>query len=208
MVMGAVELPPQLKRVPFAALGLHSNLDQAVDGEGCLPGFACATGNLSILKADLLRVGLFDETFRNYGWEDSDFGYRAAQAGLRLLYNPRAVSFHHDHAITLKLHGERMRRAAQLAWILFKKHPDLARQMTMFRDKGYIAWHDDPPNIILRKAARTVMSLAPALKTLEGVTRAVEAMWPSPTLLRPLYRWIIGTYICIGYREGLKTRYG
>jgi hypothetical protein len=91
---------------------------------------------------------------------------------------------------------------------LFPKHPELESQMAMFRDKGYVRWREDPLHIILRKLARSIMILPPALKMLEGITSAVEALWPSPVLLRPLYRWVIGTYICLGYREGLKAQHG
>jgi GT2 family glycosyltransferase len=40
------------------------------------------------------RIGLFDETFNPYGWEDVDFSLRAARAGFRLVYAPRAVVYH------------------------------------------------------------------------------------------------------------------
>jgi glycosyltransferase involved in cell wall biosynthesis len=54
-----------------------------------------ATGNLS-LKAKFLREhGTFDEDFRAYGYEDYELGYRLASKGLRLLYNPNAVGYHH-----------------------------------------------------------------------------------------------------------------
>ena len=54
-----------------------------------------ATGNLS-LKANFLRQhGAFDEDFRAYGYEDYELGFRLANKGLRLLYNPDAVGYHH-----------------------------------------------------------------------------------------------------------------
>ena len=54
-----------------------------------------ATGNLS-LKAKFLREhGTFDEDFRAYGYEDYELGFRLANNGLRLLYNPDAVGYHH-----------------------------------------------------------------------------------------------------------------
>ena len=179
-----------------------------MDSEISLPPFHCATGNLSLRREAFRRIGGFDERFQVYGWEDTDFGYRAAQAGLRLLCNPRALSYHHDYAINFKADGERIRQAARSVWTLFDKHPELEGQLAMFEDKGHIAWRDDPPHIILRKLARSVMIWPPALWTLEKVTEVVEMLYPSPALLRPLYRWVIGTYTCLGYREGLKTRYG
>lgn len=40
------------------------------------------------------RIGMFDEAFNPYGWEDADFSLRAARAGFRLVYAPRAVVYH------------------------------------------------------------------------------------------------------------------
>jgi glycosyltransferase involved in cell wall biosynthesis len=54
------------------------------------------TCNLSF-KADFLRAtGQFNEEFKVAAWEDIELGYRLSQAGLRLLYNPDAVAYHHQ----------------------------------------------------------------------------------------------------------------
>jgi glycosyltransferase involved in cell wall biosynthesis len=208
MVMGMIRLSPSLVRTLFTKRALYSYLDEVMDANGYLPAPHCTTGNLSIKRKDMMRIGDFDESFKVYGWEDTDFGYRAEKMGLRLLYNPHAISYHCDYAADLRRACERQRWAARAAQTLFVKHPELRNQLPMFRDKGYMSWHDDPPHIILRKLARSIMILPPALKMFEGITSAVEALWPSPVLLRPLYRWVIGTYICLGYREGLKARHG
>jgi len=76
----------------------------------------------------------------------------------------------------------------------------------MFRDKGYIALGADPPTLVARKALRSVVAWQPALWTLERLTGFIEACWPSPAVLRPLYRWITGSYIFRGYRQGLRER--
>ena len=74
----------------------------------------------------------------------------------------------------------------------------------MFHDKTPIAWGQDSPRLIVRKLARHVASSRPALWGLERIVRVLEQRYPSPSLLRPLYRWVIGGYIFQGYREGLK----
>jgi hypothetical protein len=66
-------------------------------------------------------------------------------------------------------------------------------------------WVNDPLWLIARKLARHVASSRPALWGLERVARVLEQRYPSPTLLRPLYRWLIGGYIFRGYREGLSA---
>jgi glycosyltransferase involved in cell wall biosynthesis len=55
------------------------------------------TCNVS-LKAEFLRENnAFDEDFKVAAWEDSELGFRLNEAGLRLLYNPDARAYHHQH---------------------------------------------------------------------------------------------------------------
>jgi len=206
IVKGRVEWTPQGELTTFArVIQTGTNLNVVPNGDGFIPFYFVGAGHFSIEKADALKTGLWDGNLRTYGFVDLDFMYRAHKSGVRMLYNPQALTYHRDYAVGLHQNCERIRRAAwSAATQIFEKHPELEGQLAMFEDKGYIAWRDDPPHIILRKLARSIMILSPALKTLEGVTSAVQALWPSPVLLRPLYRWVIGTYICLGYREGLR----
>jgi GT2 family glycosyltransferase len=53
--------------------------------------------NLS-LKAEFLRTnGTFDEEFKTAAYEDIELGYRLEKAGMRLLYNPQAMAYHHQY---------------------------------------------------------------------------------------------------------------
>lgn len=55
------------------------------------------TSNVSLKRALFDAAGGFDEDFR-FGYEDIDFGYRAAQRGMRLCYERAAVALHlHRH---------------------------------------------------------------------------------------------------------------
>lgn len=53
------------------------------------PGFA-----FLVRSAVYRNIGLFDETFNPYGWEDVDFSLRAGKAGFRIVYAPKAVVYH------------------------------------------------------------------------------------------------------------------
>ncbi|MCC6486338.1 MAG: glycosyltransferase family 2 protein [Candidatus Hydrogenedentes bacterium] len=56
---------------------------------GCCAGFAM------LVRAEVLeRIGLFDEAFYPYGWEDIDFALRTVHAGYRILYVPSAEVEH------------------------------------------------------------------------------------------------------------------
>lgn len=51
--------------------------------------------NLSLKTAFVRESGMFDEGFKGCGFEDIELGYRLQDRGLRLLYNPPAVGYHH-----------------------------------------------------------------------------------------------------------------
>jgi len=53
--------------------------------------FFC-TSNASILRQNLLKAGLFDETFPR--WEDAELGYRLRKAGLRYHFDPSMIVLH------------------------------------------------------------------------------------------------------------------
>jgi glycosyltransferase involved in cell wall biosynthesis len=97
-VLGLVKWAPEFGPTPFMKWLAK---DGVLFAYGCLkPGeevgfryfYSC---NLS-LKTDFLREnGVFDEDFKGYGFEDIELGYRLEKKGLRLLYNPRGVGYHH-----------------------------------------------------------------------------------------------------------------
>jgi glycosyltransferase involved in cell wall biosynthesis len=80
------------------------------------------TGNASVRKADLDRVGRFDESFTGYGHEDLELGYRLEAAGLRILYEPRAIDFHW-HPVPYAEQKEKMRLAGRSTVRFYRKHP-------------------------------------------------------------------------------------
>ncbi|MBV9737033.1 MAG: glycosyltransferase [Candidatus Eremiobacteraeota bacterium] len=83
------------------------------------------TGNASVRRADLLRVGCFDESFTGYGHEDLELGYRLQHAGVAICYEPRAVNYHlqdvphEDQKAKMELAGRSTVR-------FYRKHPDFA----------------------------------------------------------------------------------
>jgi len=95
-----------------------------------LPWLYFLTGNASVRRDDLLRVGRFDESFTGYGHEDLELGYRLARAGVTILYEPRAVNYHcqdvpHDDQ------KEKMRLAGRSTVRFYRKHPDFAVQLNL-----------------------------------------------------------------------------
>ncbi len=95
-----------------------------------LPWLYFLTGNASVRREDLLRVGCFDESFTGYGHEDLELGYRLEHAGVAILYEPKAVNYHcqdipHDDQ------KEKMRLAGRSTVRFYRKHPDFTVQLNL-----------------------------------------------------------------------------
>ncbi len=98
-----------------------------------------ATGNVAIAKHWLEEAGLFDTSFKQYGWEDLELGVRLKKLGLKLIKCPLAVGYHWHPAFTLdqipKLIDQEIQRG-KMGVIFYQKHPTFAVkmmiQMTIF----------------------------------------------------------------------------
>ena len=82
------------------------------------------TGNASVRKRDLDRVGRFDESFTGYGHEDLELGYRLERAGVTIVYEPRAVDYHW-HPVPYAEQKDKMALAGRSTVRFFRKHPSL-----------------------------------------------------------------------------------
>lgn len=83
------------------------------------------TGNASVRRDDLLRVGCFDEDFTGYGHEDLELGYRLQKAGIAILYEPHAVNYHWQD-VAHEDQVEKMKLAGRSTVRFYRKHPDFA----------------------------------------------------------------------------------
>jgi glycosyltransferase involved in cell wall biosynthesis len=95
-----------------------------------LPWLYFLTGNASVRREDLLRVGKFDETFTGYGHEDLELGYRLERAGLRIIYEPLAVNYHCQD-VPHEDQKEKMKLAGRSTARFYRKHPDFAVQLNL-----------------------------------------------------------------------------
>lgn len=65
------------------------------EGQFDKPGFISSCGGLCLISRELInQVGIFDEKFNPYGWEDVDLSLRARQKGFKIFYNHKAVIYH------------------------------------------------------------------------------------------------------------------
>jgi glycosyltransferase involved in cell wall biosynthesis len=192
----------------FARLANPDRSMQSVTSEaGEVPFQHCMTGLLGVRRDDFLDLGMFrDPTGGWPNWDDVDFGYRAHQAGYRLLRVRGAVAEHWDYALSdLRSACRRWERGAFSGATLLQRYPELSQHIPMFADKGPIEWQQEPPRVILRKLARQAASSPPVMWAMECAVPTLERLAPDSTALRLLYRWIVSGYIYRGYREGLRA---
>jgi len=133
------------------------------------------TGNASVPRAELDRVGRFDEDFTGYGHEDLELGYRLKHANVTIEYEPLAVNYHW-HPVPFDQQQGRMELAGRSTVRFYRKHPTLGVQAKLGMTPLSLALH----NIVDR---------TPAIKSW------IEANAAKPGLARSLsyqYHYLTG----------------
>ena len=88
------------------------------------------TGNASVEREDLLRVGSFDESFTGYGHEDLELGYRLQRSGIEIVYEPLAINYHCQD-VSVGDQKEKMKLAGRSTVRFYRKHPSLAVKLNL-----------------------------------------------------------------------------
>ena len=191
---------------PFSQT-LHTSLaSDHMDRITELPFRDVYSNNMSLRREAYFKIGMMQglDFSGSSMWCDLDFTYRAYRQGFEFRRSTNAICWHRDHfARNLDAYKMRMRTAAYRAVVLFQKYPELPAHLPMFYDKTPIIWSQDPPRLVARKLARSIVSTRPVLWSIEQIVNALEKYYPASTTLPPLYRCIIGAYTFHGYREGL-----
>jgi glycosyltransferase involved in cell wall biosynthesis len=85
------------------------------------------TTNVSVPLATIRGIGGFDESFAEYGWEDIDVGLRLRAAGVRAVFNPKALVYHvkpRPQAVGAERMVRQARAQARTAVRLVRRHPN------------------------------------------------------------------------------------
>ncbi len=99
------------------------------------------TGNCSVRREDLERVGRFDEAFTGYGHEDLELGYRLQHAGVSIEYAAEAVNYHW-HPVPFDEQQGRMELAGRSTVRFFRKHPTFDVRLRLGMTPVSLALHD------------------------------------------------------------------
>jgi glycosyltransferase involved in cell wall biosynthesis len=84
------------------------------------------TTNVSAPLATIRRIGGFDESFAEYGWEDIDVGLRLRFAGVRAIFHPAALVYHvkpRSRSANVEKMVAQARAQARTAVALVRRHP-------------------------------------------------------------------------------------
>ncbi|HXI11398.1 MAG TPA: glycosyltransferase family 2 protein [Thermoanaerobaculia bacterium] len=88
------------------------------------------TSNIS-LSRELLVAQPFDTSFPAAAWEDIELAYRLKAAGLRIVYNAKAVTRHY-HPITVDSFAKRQYKVGKSGAVFYSKHPELGHFLGVF----------------------------------------------------------------------------
>jgi GT2 family glycosyltransferase len=159
--------------------------------------------NLAIPRADLERIGLFDERFR-VTCEDQDLAHRASELGVRFLYNAAIRAVHNDQSAELGRYCRFQQRGARDTVRLCQKYPAVHGGAKIAGVNGYVQ-RGDGPRLIAKKLLKLVLARPSPIWLVERAIRVAElARLPDPILGRA-YRGLIGLYTFRGWREGLRV---
>lgn len=194
-VLGMVTLSPEIPATPL-------NLEHAVhmwgsirDGEE-VSWRHFFTGNMSVKRSFLLENDLlFDERLRNY--EDTEFGYRSAGKGMRIIHNARALGYHYHH-MDLPAFVNMSRNYGYAIAILHDRYPELRDELSEYL---VFSWHN-PPARVLRDLLRPVVLNRLSVEALLLAARLLERH--DGGLAAHLSRRIANYHERKGYRMGLR----
>ena len=163
-----------------------------------VPARYFVTNNSSVPRQALLDVGLFDETFRNYGFEDTELAFRLEDlAGLTTWYCAEAVALHIHAQSFDDILDKRIENAAPLRHLL-ARHPHRAREMMV--DVLLPPDLADPTGLRFRKLLVAFATNRLFYRLVRGVARSV---W-----LRGLSLRVMTYLIACQYRSGLAATEG
>jgi glycosyltransferase involved in cell wall biosynthesis len=84
------------------------------------------TTNVSVPLETIRAIGGFDASYAEYGWEDIDVGLRLREAGVRAVFNARALVFHvkpRPRAASVEKMIAQAKAQARTAARLVRRHP-------------------------------------------------------------------------------------
>jgi len=125
-VLGRVTISEDVPFSIFAKVHLDASFN-LLNGKTELNWRAFYTCNISVKKSLLLNFGLFEEKIQVLH-EDLELGERLSHHGLKIIYEPRALAYHH-HYLEEKDYLNAAKREAESLTIWYQKAPYLKKEL-------------------------------------------------------------------------------
>ena len=152
-LLGHVSFPEELRANGFMLWLEHDgrkyffNYAELESGREAKPIFFY-TCNVSVKMALLKKSGWFDESFPYASHEDLELGYRLADNGMRLIYDPSAKGYHW-HALTIQGIARRVYLMGYSAKIFWQKVGDDGSNLKRAARKTLTVLCSLPPSVSL-----------------------------------------------------------
>lgn len=203
-VLGAVpirttaESPPVVR---FVAEKFNAHLARLAEGAE-IRFRSFFSGNFSIEREVLGDAGLYDESFRIYGNEDTELSLRLLRAGVRLVYEPDAIAYQNYEKDFGGLARDNYAKG-RTAVLAARKHPEEFGPFTAKRFRETSGkWRMSRRWMVARAVLVRASRVAPALPDL--VIRAVHAAEAARfSRLDTLYRFVIDYFFWSGVEAAL-----
>lgn len=207
-LVGYTTWHPELKVTPFMHWLEHGgpqfDYDRLIPN-GPADHLAFYTSNLSLKRALVWPHELMDPDFHLEGtptYDDTEWGWRLYQKGMRLYYRPAAKAYHDDPK-NLQQICLRQERLGYISHRLFRKHPQLR-----MAGKNEGAWQQ------LRRLKTGFLSDRRRYQLTDWVLRpwlisrleALATRWQERVSCPLLYKIVCGYHYNIGYRRGLRKK--
>ena len=209
-VVGAFRQRDSLTDTPFGRYldELEREFERARTSHKIAPGLWEMTWptarNLSLPRADLERIGLFDERFRTT-CEDQDLAQRARMIGIRFVYATEIDCVHNDQTADLARYCNFQERGASDTVALCAKTPELHGAAPIARVNGQVS-RADGVQLALKKVVKSLLvRTCPNDLIAHAIGRAERLPVPE-SLLRRGYRLAISLAMFRGWRAGLAAQ--
>jgi GT2 family glycosyltransferase len=202
-VVGQIANLPEHEATPFGRYRKTlSPLLSTKDGVSEARGLTGA--NFSMPRADMARLGGFDEKFDVASHEDLELAVRAWKAGITILLDPGIIGVHNDWAGTsIADYCLRQRMYCRTEPLFWRKYGSEYVKQDLLVENLPLNWGKDRPKIILRKLTKQLVGNRVGQIALIKICGLLEATWPWPPALWRLYRLAIAGAMNKGFREGL-----
>lgn len=205
MILGAFEYEPW---------ALQSGFMQAVNRSTVVFGYPdlvegktydymfSYTCNLSVSAEAYQEAGLFDTSFKSYGAEDTEMGYRLEKAGYRVVYHPKARA-DHAHALTLDEFIRRQINVGSNFARFFRIHPEVVRQPRWGRTCEASRFQTE---CMVEGQAGEIQNVVQKIRSLEADWKAANDAGRDAIAqkLVPLLQRISGYYWVAGLVKGME----